>query len=210
MTSNLSTTPVSSLATRLFGAALFSALFVVAWAAFVLSNPPKPVDFKPVPYSGYDIKPMRQAMSPDSVKAEFDAIMALGNRFPGHEGYDKVQDHIRKAFEDAKLEIHEQPIEFPAPTTLERRIVDAGGAPVDGVEIYPFLPNHFQPISTPREGVTGKRLGTHVWPGKSVLMFTVVTDEKKDELVAALKECQKTLFPGEGMKAFVLPAEEAF
>lgn len=59
------------------------------------------------------------------------------------------------------------------------------------------------------EGVTGKRLGTHVWPGKSVLMFTVVSDEKKDELVAALRECQKNLFPGEGMKAFVLPAEEA-
>ena len=59
------------------------------------------------------------------------------------------------------------------------------------------------------EGVTGKRFGTHVWPGKSVLVFTVVADEKKDELVAALKECQKDLFPDEGMKAFVLPAEEA-
>jgi len=59
------------------------------------------------------------------------------------------------------------------------------------------------------EGVTGKHLGTHIWPGKSVLVFTVVTDEKKDELVIALKECQKNLFPGEGMKAFVLPAEEA-
>ncbi len=59
------------------------------------------------------------------------------------------------------------------------------------------------------EGVTGKHLGTHVWPGRSVLMFTVVTDDKKDELVVALKECQKSLFAGEGMKAFVLPAEEA-
>lgn len=59
------------------------------------------------------------------------------------------------------------------------------------------------------EGVTGKRLGTHVWPNKSVLMFTVVSDEKTNELVAALRECQQGLFPGEGMKAFVLPAEEA-
>ena len=59
------------------------------------------------------------------------------------------------------------------------------------------------------EGITGKHLGTNVWPGKSVLIFTVVTDEKKDELIAALKACQKNLFPGEGMKAFVLPAEEA-
>ena len=59
------------------------------------------------------------------------------------------------------------------------------------------------------EGATGKRLGTHVWPGKSLLLFTVVTDEKKDELVVALRDCQKRLFPGEGMKVFVLPAEEA-
>ena len=59
------------------------------------------------------------------------------------------------------------------------------------------------------EGATGKRLGTHVWPGKSVLLFTVVSDEKKEELVAALRICQKSLFPDEGMKVFVLPAEEA-
>ncbi len=59
------------------------------------------------------------------------------------------------------------------------------------------------------EGATGKHLGTHVWPGQSALIFTVVTDEKKDELVDALRECRKTLFPGEGVKAFVLPAEEA-
>lgn len=59
------------------------------------------------------------------------------------------------------------------------------------------------------EGLTGKRLGTHAWPGKSVLLFSIVSDEKKDELVAALQECRRSLFPDEGMKAFVLPAEEA-
>lgn len=58
------------------------------------------------------------------------------------------------------------------------------------------------------EGATGKRLGTHVWPGQSVLIFTVVPGEKKDELIAALKACQRDMFPGEGMKVFVLPAEE--
>jgi hypothetical protein len=40
-------------------------------------------------------------------------------------------------------------------------------------------------------------------------MFTVVTDDEKDELVTALREFQKILFPGESMKAFILPAEEA-
>lgn len=59
------------------------------------------------------------------------------------------------------------------------------------------------------EGITGKRFGTHAWPGELVLLFSIVSDEKKDELVKALRQCQKDLFPNEGMKAFILPAEEA-
>jgi len=59
-------------------------------------------------------------------------------------------------------------------------------------------------------GISGKHLGSHVWPGKSTLVFTVVPDEVKAELVAELKNCQTNLFPGEGMKAFVLPVEEEF
>jgi nitrogen regulatory protein PII len=59
------------------------------------------------------------------------------------------------------------------------------------------------------EGVTGKRLGTHVWPGKSMLMFTVVTEAKADELVAALRKFQKALLSGEGLKVFILPVQEA-
>jgi len=85
----------------------------------------------------------------------------------------------------------------------ERREQVAAMMEKHGVKSFTELP---QVIG---EGATGKHLDTQVWPGKSVLVFTVVSDEKKDELVAALKECQKKLFPGEGMKAFVLPAEEA-
>jgi hypothetical protein len=57
------------------------------------------------------------------------------------------------------------------------------------------------------EGKTGKKLGTHAFPEKSSLVFTVVPEEKKLELVAALKHCATTLYPDEGMRAFVLPIE---
>lgn len=60
------------------------------------------------------------------------------------------------------------------------------------------------------EGKTGKRLGTHFFPGKSVLVFTVVATAKKDELVRALKEYQAGLFEGEGFRAFALPVESLF
>lgn len=58
------------------------------------------------------------------------------------------------------------------------------------------------------EGATGKHLGTDVWPGRSVLVFTVISDEKKRELLDALKACRDSLYPGEGLKAFTLPVEE--
>ena len=56
-------------------------------------------------------------------------------------------------------------------------------------------------------GKTGKKLGTHTFPEKSSLVFTVVSEEKEQELVAALKHCATTLYPDEGMRAFVLPIE---
>ena len=57
------------------------------------------------------------------------------------------------------------------------------------------------------EGATGKHLGTHVWPGKSVLVFTVVAAAKKDELVQALQEYHESLLAGEGLRVFALPVE---
>ena len=60
------------------------------------------------------------------------------------------------------------------------------------------------------EGKTGKHLGTHVWPGKSVLVFTVVASSIKEELVQALKEYHETLLDGEGLRVFALPVESLF
>ena len=60
------------------------------------------------------------------------------------------------------------------------------------------------------EGKTGKHLGTHTFPGKSVLVFTVVAAAKRDELVQALKEYHEGLFEGEGLRVFALPVESVF
>ena len=56
-------------------------------------------------------------------------------------------------------------------------------------------------------GETGVHLGTHTWPGKSVLIFTVLEDERVGTLVDVLKEFKATLMPGEGIRVFSLPAE---
>lgn len=57
------------------------------------------------------------------------------------------------------------------------------------------------------EGKTGKKMGTHVFPEKSSLIFTVIPEDKEKNLFAAIKNCATKLYPGEGMKAFVLPVE---
>lgn len=59
------------------------------------------------------------------------------------------------------------------------------------------------------EGKTGKHFGTHTWPMESVMLLAVVQDDKAQTLIDSLKECSKRLFPEEGMRAFVMPVEEA-
>lgn len=57
-------------------------------------------------------------------------------------------------------------------------------------------------------GETGLNLGTQVWPGRSILIFSVVDDAKSNRLKQTLRNCAKDLYPGEGMRAFVLPIED--
>lgn len=57
------------------------------------------------------------------------------------------------------------------------------------------------------EGKTGKHLGTHTFPGKSVLIFTIVAPTKMKELVTALRTYQKDLYQGEGFRVFAVPVE---
>jgi hypothetical protein len=58
------------------------------------------------------------------------------------------------------------------------------------------------------EGETGRHLGTSVFPGRSVVIFTVVPDNRLAELKTALAEFRKGLYAEEGIRAFVLPVEE--
>ncbi|NLF30910.1 MAG: hypothetical protein GX591_08495, partial [Planctomycetes bacterium] len=106
-------------------------------------------------FEAYDHQTMRRAMSPQAVGARQQAILACGSRYIGQEGFGDVQAMIRRAYHDAGLEVYEQQVDTVAPRTLRREILGADGRPLDGVEIYPFMPNHFQPTTTADEGVAG-------------------------------------------------------
>jgi len=55
---------------------------------------------------------------------------------------------------------------------------------------------------------SGPHLNTHVWPGTNSLMIVSLTDEHVPGLVEALKPL-KERFSHEGLKLYLLPAEEA-
>jgi len=58
------------------------------------------------------------------------------------------------------------------------------------------------------EGETGKKFASQIWPGESVIIFMVIDDGKKAEVVELVRHCQAKLYPAEGMRAFVMPVEE--
>lgn len=106
-------------------------------------------------FGDYDRETMRDAMAPTAVGARQQAILDCGSRYIGQEGFEDVQALIRRAYHDAGLEVYEQRVDTVAPETTRREILDAAGEPLAAVEIYPFMPNQFQPIVTPDEGVSG-------------------------------------------------------
>jgi hypothetical protein len=56
-------------------------------------------------------------------------------------------------------------------------------------------------------GSTGRREGTRAWPGDAALFFSVVPDERVEELLEALRSEAVRLGPGERLHAAVLPLE---
>lgn len=132
-------------------------ILIAAGAVFLLRLfPPESRVALLVPFESYDRSFIQSALSVDAVRSEQDRILALGSRFMGQPGFYATEDYIRKAYEDAGLEVREQENWTAVPVTDWREIALADGSPMPGVEVYPFMPNHLQPMVTPFEGLTGE------------------------------------------------------
>lgn len=55
---------------------------------------------------------------------------------------------------------------------------------------------------------SGPRLDTHVWPGANSVIMVALEDDRVQSLVEALRPLKKG-FSHEGLKLYLLPAEEA-
>ena len=117
--------------------------------------PPEMLEKAAAPVSDYDSAAMLAAVSHTNVQQEMSQILSLGSRFMGQPGVYKLQQLIRERYDKAGLEVYEQENTCAVPRTRERTILSAAGQPLEGVEIYPLLPNNLQPMNTPANGVSG-------------------------------------------------------
>ncbi len=59
-------------------------------------------------------------------------------------------------------------------------------------------------------GETGPHLGSRAFPGTISLIFTVLPQDKAQELIRAIRDCASRRPPGEGVRLFALDAEPVF
>lgn len=137
-------------------ACVFLALTALVATLFLRAFPAVPLPPRVNASLSVPVTEIESATSPAAVLEQFDRVIALGDRCPGMPGYDAAHRFVRDAYRDAGLDLIEQPVTFPSPVTETRAIFDEQGKPLDGVEIFPLLPNHLQPVVTPEGGLTGR------------------------------------------------------
>lgn len=138
------------------GVLLFGGLALLSLGLFLHAYAPAPRRPAPAASSGYDPAPMDAALDPAKVRAELDTVAGFGSRFLGQPGFARAQAHIQEAFRRAGLEILSLPVDTAVPVTERRDLIGSDGKPLSGAAIYPFWPNHLQPMVTPPEGLRGE------------------------------------------------------
>ncbi len=136
-------------------ALVFLALTLAAVKGFLAVFAPKPYEPPLEPFLKYDRQPMQAAVSPERVRQELDGILELGSRAMGQDGHSAARAYVRQRFADAGLDVLEHRHVSVAPMTGRAEIESAAGKPLK-VDIYPFMPNHMQPMNTPASGLSGE------------------------------------------------------
>lgn len=134
---------------------------LTAWF-FLRLHAPEQFERTPAPYQDYRSDAMQAALATERVSAQVDALLACGSRFLGQTGMYRAAAHMRAAFQAAGLELYEQELQTVTPRTLRRELFlvtgdqsPSGDVPIVNAEIFPFMPNHLQPMVTPADGIVG-------------------------------------------------------
>lgn len=145
-----------SLKDNLIGSIFFLVLlFGALWASLALF-PPAPRTESSDFVRNYDSGPMLAALDPGAIDAIMGELEAVGPRVLGLDSHGRAAAFIESQYRAAGLDVFQLDGDAVAPVTSIRRIEDESGDALPGVEIYPFLPNSFQPVMTPPGGLNGE------------------------------------------------------
>jgi hypothetical protein len=139
-------------------ALLLAACVGVAWS-YVRVFAPERRSAARAPVTQFDATTMREGTTPAAVGAEQAGLLQLGSRYLGQPGTDATARYLAGALHDAGFEVHTQTIRSVAPRTAYReiaRVRDGHAEPLSDVQVYPLMPNHFQPVVTPEQGLEGE------------------------------------------------------
>lgn len=172
--------------------------------------------FEPQPYVAslpptyeYDMNAMLDAVDWREVKAEQERLLAFGSRFMGQPGFYDTENYIRNVYAAAGLEVLEQENWTVVPKTETREIflVESDGQHLlDDVALFPFMPNHLQPMNTPEDGLTGELV--------VLTTATLATRPRFDDCIGLVNAAEGqhvqdtpydwARYAGMGMKAFIV------
>lgn len=136
------------------GALFFLLLLVAAIVVFLTVFPPSPKPQSVARVGELDPGGLEEYLQPEAVSARMDKILQRGNRLTGSAGARAVAKDIEVAARGAGLEVVTLDFRSVVPRTERRELMDVASGRT--IEVFPFLPNHFQPTNTGPKGVSGE------------------------------------------------------
>lgn len=103
-----------------------------------------------------DYEAIISTVTEDGLREDLEALCVPSSRFSGTPGCDQAADYIAARLRALGYKVLEQPLSVTVPLTRHARILDERGREIEGIRIYPMLPNWFRTVTTTPEGLRGK------------------------------------------------------
>lgn len=132
---------------------LFALAAAMAFVIFLISPPFQPGG-RPAEVE-FDSAPMQSELTPQKIQNIAASMGLNGSRAMGAPGHTAAANYLRNELEKAGYEVFERRARVAAPVLIKSEIL-IDGKPVQGIELHPFQPNYYQPISTAPEGLIGR------------------------------------------------------
>jgi len=153
---------------QLAGAAVFAAIGLGLLYWFVTFAESEGRTHREPFRADYSEAPLLASLTPGRFVAQVKAIDAVGTRpgerergrADGSPGFYRTEALILDAFREAGLVVTTQEFEVTVPVTEYCELLDETGRPLEGVELYPFMPAGLQPVVMPKQGLRGKLVAT--------------------------------------------------